>query len=181
MKNQALTKLSSIIKKVCSQLYKKNLQSIQPLRLISKTKAAIALVMLVCLLGTLVFVTSSAFSNSMIISSTGAVRTIGVGVYWDAGMTNRTTTIDWGTLDPGTQKTVTVYIQNEGNAAITLTQSTSNWNPSSASVYMTLTWDYNGQAINASASLKVTLTLTISSSIIGVDNFNFDIIITGTG
>ena len=181
MKNQALTKLSSIIKKVRSQLHKKNSQSIQPLRPTSKTKVAVALIMLVCLSGTLVFLASSAFSTSTIISTTGAVRAIGVGVYRDAGMTNRATTIDWGTLDPSTKKTVTLYIQNIGSAAITLTQSTSNWNPSSASAYITLTWDYNGQAINAAASLRVTLTLTISSNIIGVDNFNFDIVITGTG
>lgn len=144
-------------------------------------KVAIALIMLVCLTGTLIFLASSAFSTSIIISTTGAVKAIGVGVYWDAGMTNRTTAIDWGTLDPGTQKNVTVYIQNEGSAAMTLTQSTSNWNPSSASAYVTLTWDYNGQAINAGASLRVTLTLIISSSIIGVDNFSFNIVITGTG
>jgi hypothetical protein len=181
LKNQALAKLSSIIKKVCSQLHKKNLQSIQPLRLINKTKAAIALIMLVCLLGTLVFLASSSFSISTIISTTGVVRAIGVGVYWDAGMTDKVTTIDWGVLDPGTQKTVTVYIQNEGNSAITLTQSTLDWNPSSASAYVTLTWDYNGQAISAGDSLRVTLTLTISSSIIGVYNFNFNIEITGTG
>lgn len=181
MKNQALTKLSSIIKKVYSQLHKKNLQSIQPLKLISKMKVAVALVMLVCLSGALVFLASSAFSTTTIISTSGAVKAIGVGVYLDAGLTNRATTIDWGTLEPGTKKTVTVYIQNEGNSAITLTQSTSNWNPSSASAYITLTWDYNGQAINAGASLKVTLTLTIRSNIVGVSNFNFNIVITGTG
>lgn len=181
MKNQALTKLISIIKKVCSQLRKKNSQSVQPLRLIAKTKVTIALILLVCLSGTLVFVTSSAFSTSTIISTTGAVKAIGVEVYWDAGMTDRATTINWGTLEPGTPKTVTVYIQNEGNAAMTLTLSTSNWNPSSASAYITLTWDYNGQAINTGASLRVTLTLTISSTITGVSNFNFNIVITGTG
>jgi hypothetical protein len=137
--------------------------------------------MLVCLSGTVVFLVSSAFSTSIIISSTGAVRAIGVGIYQDAGLTNRITTINWGTLDSGTKKTVTVYIQNEGSGTMTLTQSTSNWNPSSASAYITLTWDYNGQAINAGASLRVTFTLTISSNIISAGNFNFDLVITGTG
>jgi len=115
LKNQALTKLISIIKKVCSQLCKKNSQSVQPLRLIAKTKATIALILLVCLSGTVVFVTSSAFSTSTIISTTGAVKAIGVEVYWDAGLTDKATTINWGTLESGTPKTVTAYIQNEDN------------------------------------------------------------------
>lgn len=181
MRNQALTKLISIIQKVCSQLRKKNSQSAQPLRLIAKTKVTIALILLACLSGTLVFVTSSAFLTSTVISTTGAVKAIGVEVYLDAGLTNRATTIDWGTIEPGTPTNLTFYIQNEGNAAMTLTLSTSNWNPSSASAYIALKWDYNGQAINAGASLRVILTLTISSTITGVSNFNFNIVITGTG
>jgi hypothetical protein len=181
LKNQALTKLISIIQKVSSQLCKKNSQRAQPLRLIAKTKVTIALILLACLSGTLVFVASSAFSTSTVISTTGAVKTIGVGVYLDAGLTSRATTISWGTLEPSTPNTVTVYIKNEGNAAMTLTLSTSNWNPSSASAYIALTWDYNSQAINAGASLRVTLTLTISSTITGVSSFNFNVVITGTG
>jgi hypothetical protein len=139
------------------------------------------MIMLAFLSGFIVSIAVSATQTSTTLSSVGALKAIGVGVYWDSSFTNRTTAINWGTLDPGTQKSFTMYIRNEGNSAITLSQSTSNWNPSAASNYLTLTWNYNGQTINAGASVQVTLTLTVSASITGVSNFTFDITIVGSG
>jgi hypothetical protein len=73
-----------------------------------------------------------------------------------------------------------MYIRNEGITALTLTMSTSNWNPSSSPNYMTLTWSYvNGQTINAGEAAEVTLTLTVSPSITGIIKFNFDVIAEG--
>lgn len=181
MKNQALKKLFEIIKKINKQLHQKNLGSNQPSRQTSKSKVVFAMIVLICLSGLLIFQALSAFTTSTTISNTGALKAIGVGVYLDAGMTNRATTVDWGMIEPGTQKTATVYVRNEGNSPLTLTLSTSNWSPSTASSYLTVTWNYNGQAINAGASVGVVLTLTVSPSITGVGNFNFNIVITGTG
>jgi hypothetical protein len=109
------------------------------------------------------------------------LKAVGVVVYWDSSFTNITTSVNWGILDPGAQKSVTVYIRNEGNSAITLSQSTSNWNPTTASSYLTLTWNYNNQPINPGASAHVTLTLTASASITGVSSFSFDITVVGSG
>jgi uncharacterized membrane protein len=181
LKNQALKKLYEITKKIYRQMHQKTLGNIQPSRQTSKSKVVFAMIVLICLSGLLVFQALSAFTTSTTISNTGTLKAVGVGVYFDAGMTNRATTVDWGMLEPGTQKTVTVYVRNEGNSPLTLTLSTSNWSPSTASSYLTVTWNYDGQAINAGANLKVVLTLTTSSSIIGVSNFNFNLIITGTG
>ena len=123
----------------------------------------------------------SAVQTSRKVSNAGAVMTIGVGVYWDNGCTNPLSSIDWGMLEPGSSKNVTCYIRNEGNSPSTLSMYTSNWNPSGASDYITLTWDYGGQSINPDEAIQVTLTLSVSPSIGGITSFSFDITIVGSG
>ena len=111
----------------------------------------------------------------------GTVKAVGVGVYWDSSCSNPVTSINWGTVNPGSTKDVTVYIKNEGNAPETLSFETQNWNPATASSYMTLTRDYGSQVIPVGGVVKVTLSLSVSITIEGVTNFSFDIIITGNG
>jgi len=115
------------------------------------------------------------------ISNVGSLKTIGIGAYWDENLTKRVNRIDWGLLEPGGKKSFLIYFQNEGNSAVTLSESTSNWNPSVASNYLTLRWDYSGQIIEAEKNLQVTLTLSVNASITGISNFGFDIIVVGTG
>jgi hypothetical protein len=110
-------------------------------------------------------------------SDAGVLKAIGIGAYWDPGLTSKVSTTDWGLLQPGAQKSFTVYVHNEGNSPVTLSLSTSNWTTSTASAYLALTWNYNGQTIGPSAQMQVTLTLTVSSNITGISNFSFDIII----
>jgi len=119
--------------------------------------------------------------TSKTIPNVGSVKAVGVGVYWDAALTNKVSSIDWGVLDPGSNKNVTVYIRNEGNSAVSLTMNIANWNPSTASNYMTLTWNYGGQSINAGAVIQVKLTLLVSASVAGITNFGFDINIVANG
>lgn len=115
------------------------------------------------------------------ISSTGSIKTIGVKVYWDSAGTSEVSSIDWGMLEPGSAKDTTVYIKNTGNAAVTLSLGTENWNPSSASGYLKLTWNYDGQSISPGSNVQVKLTLTVFPNATGVTNFSFDILITGSG
>ena len=122
----------------------------------------------------------SLYQTSNTISSVGTLKAIGIEVYENQELTNEATTIKWGTLKPGTAETYTIYVSNEGNLPLTLRLSTANWNPSSASNYLTLTWNYNGQTINPGDFIQVTLTLTVSSSITGINGFNFDITVTGS-
>jgi hypothetical protein len=123
----------------------------------------------------------SLYETSSTISSVGTLRAIGIDVYWDEGLTDKVTAINWGLLMPGSQKTYTIYVSNEGILPLTLSMSASNWNPPSASYYITLTWNYNGQTINAGKAIQVTFTLTVSKSITGINNFNFDITAEGSG
>jgi cytoskeletal protein RodZ len=115
------------------------------------------------------------------ISNVGSLKTIDIEAYWDENLTNRVNGINWGLLEPGDQKSFSIYLRNEGNSAVTLSMSASDWNPSAAATYLTLSWDYNGQIIEADKNLQVTLTLSVSANITGITNFSFDIIVVGTG
>ena len=114
------------------------------------------------------------------ISNTGNVKAIGVGVYWDSGCTNVVSSIDWGALEPGATIDKTIYVKNEGSVALTLSMSTDNWNPSSASSYMTLSWNRENYVLNSGSVVSAVLTLSVSSGISGITNFSFDITISGT-
>ena len=122
----------------------------------------------------------SAYQASSTISSVGTFKAIGIGVYWDSTFKRSVNELEWGSLEPGAQKSFTIYICNEGALPMTLSISTSNWNPPAASNYLALTWSYTGQTVNAGKSVAVTLTLTVSRSIIGINDFNFDITAVGT-
>jgi hypothetical protein len=125
--------------------------------------------------------TLSLVQTNRTISNSGSVKGIGVGVYWDSACTNRTSSIVWGVLDPGSDKTVTVNVRNEGNSVVTLSKATQNWNPSTASSSMTLNWNYAGQTLSVNQVLQIRLTLVISPAVSGITNFSFDILITATG
>jgi hypothetical protein len=144
--------------------------------------AIIAVIFLSAILSGLIIANvRSIYQTSSTIFSVGTLKAIGIGVYLGDDLTSRVSTINWGYLLPGGQKSFTVYVHNEGIIPLTLSISTSNWNPASASSYLTLTWSYTGQTINAGTTVKVTLTLAVSESITGINNFNFDINAVGSG
>jgi len=125
--------------------------------------------------------TLSLVQNSSTVSSVGTIKGVGVGIYSEYACTNKVTSINWGALDPGSNKTTIIYVRNEGNAAATLSQTTQNWNPTAASSYLTLRWNYTGQTISVNQILQIKLTLTLSSTVTGITNFSFDTLITSTG
>jgi hypothetical protein len=115
------------------------------------------------------------------LNSVGTVKALGVGVYWDSGCSQSVSVIDWGSVEPGAVKNVTIYVRNEGNTPATLSLQTSNWNPANATDYISLSWNYNGQTIDLNQVIGVTLSLSISSNIEGITTFSFDIVIVGSG
>lgn len=142
--------------------------------------AAVLLVIYTISLSLLGPVVLSAVTGNKTVSNTGSVTGVGVGVYSDQACTSAVSSISWGMIDPGSNSNRTVYIRNDGNAAATLSLTTSNWNPTTASSYMTLTWNYGGQSLNPNQVVQVRLTLAVSSSVNGITNFSFDITITAT-
>lgn len=140
-----------------------------------------ALFIAVCLLIIVVFgVIIAGFGSSKTIVYASSVEGVGVGIYWDQVCTNRTLSLNWGPIVPGSNNILTIYVRNEGNSAASLSLETSNWNPSTSSGYMSLHWNYSGQVLNVDQVIPLELTLTVYSTISGITNFSFNTIITIT-
>jgi hypothetical protein len=143
---------------------------------LSKLKKALLL------LGILALVTTEGtlFTSLEFVPTVSVTTTLtdnaNIGVY--EGLSNRISTIDWGTIYPGSSKNVTVHISNESNTTIILSLSTKDWNPESAKNYITLSWDYNGQMVAPHQNTRITLTLHVSENTKEVTNFTFNIVIT---
>jgi len=123
----------------------------------------------------------TALTGNRNVSNTGSIKAVGVGVYSDQACTNPVSSLSWGVLNPGSSANKTVYIRNESNVAATLSKTQSNWNPSNASNYITLTWNYNGQTLSANQVVPAQFTLSVASNIAGITSFSFDITLTASG
>jgi hypothetical protein len=181
--NQILPKkILEMLKKSYKSLSKRACASNSQYAKRSFIKATIAIVTVIFLSGFLLAQVMSAIQITRTVSNVGTLKlSADIEVYRNKDLTDRMTAIDWGTLKPGATKTYTIYVSNKGNLPLTLSLSTSNWSPPSASNYLTLTWNYNGQTINEGDAVQVILTLTVSPSITGISNFNFDITAEGSG
>ena len=109
------------------------------------------------------------------VPSLGTIKTLGVEAYWDPDLKNKTETIDWETIWPGTSKNVTLHIRSISNIETTLELRTANWTfrdsnnrtvagPSDSSPYMNLTWNYNETTVRPDEIVQVTLTLSVDDS-----------------
>jgi hypothetical protein len=84
-------------------------------------------------------------------------------------------------MSPGKTTTNTVYIKNTSNAiSLSLSMTTSNWNPANANGPITITFSQGGTRLAPAESTMAVLTPTVSSNITDVTNFNVQITITGT-
>jgi uncharacterized repeat protein (TIGR01451 family) len=142
-------------------------------------RATIGMVVAITVMGLMATGLGALVANRTI-SNSGSITAVGVGVYSDSGCTTALSAISWGTLNPGDVKNYTVYVKNTGNVPVTLNMTVSNWNPSSASNYITLTWNKEKYVLPVGQVVQAVLTLSVSSSVSGVASFSFDITITGT-
>jgi len=154
--------------------------------------------MVLLVIGSLIFLASNMKSGQFFsftsierpVASKGSVKTINVGdynvgVYWDVNCSSTVSSIEWGQIEPGSAKNVSLFIRNEGKSAASLFLGTDNWTPSNASEFMTLSWDYDNQTLappdeDSYDILLVALTLQVSPSIEGIESFSFDVIIGAT-
>jgi hypothetical protein len=135
----------------------------------------------VCMLTIVVLgIIIGAFDSNKTIVYASSLNGFGAGIYCDQACTNRILSLDWGLLRAGSNNTLTIYVKNEGNSAVSLWLGTSNWTPSAASDYMSLKWNYSGQVLIVNEVIPLELTLTVSPSISGITGFSFDTIITTT-
>ena len=136
-----------------------------------------------CLIGMVVgsAVTLAVLSVQRAIPSSGMIVAVNVGVYSDAGCTQNLTSIDWGSVYPGGSVPKTIYVKNTGNAPITLSMTTTSWNPTIASGQINVAWDKENTVQNAGQSTSATLTLSVSQNVSGVTSFSMNIIVSGSG
>lgn len=102
--------------------------------------------------------------TGLYVPSLGTMKTLGVEAYWDIGLQNKTETIEWGVVWPGSSISVTLYIKSTSNAEVALILDSTDWEPASISEFMILLWDYNGMVLDLGEIIEVTLTLSVSSS-----------------
>ena len=115
------------------------------------------------------------------VPGTGSITGVGLGVYWDQDCTNATTLLPFGRLDPGSSKSFTLYLRNEGNTVTTLNMTSANWNPVTAPNYLTLTWNRENFQVNPNQVISCVITLSVAQNTPAMNSFSVDIEITGTG
>jgi len=124
--------------------------------------------LLILIVSTATVLISSAISiwlsdfHNLTLPTMGNIKTIGVEAYWDPNCENKTVTIDWSTVWPGSTKNVTLYIRSVSNFKTTLHLNTSNITPAKVSEYLNLSWNYNGTPLNPNEIIQVTLFLSAS-------------------
>jgi hypothetical protein len=129
-----------------------------------------------CLLGPVV----SSLQANKTIGSSGSIQAIGVGVYSDSGCTTALKSLNWGMISPNSTQNITCYVKNTGNQTITLSMSSSNWNPANSTKFMIFTWNLQNTTLTAGQSKPAVFTLAVLASIQGITNFSFNVTIVGS-
>lgn len=139
------------------------------------------IVLSLVLVGVIAASTYAAISVSTTINSSGTiVAAPGIAVCSDSACTVPLTTITWGSLSPGGSTTQTIYVKNTGGSSLTLSISTSNWNPTTANGPLTISWNQAGTVLAPGQSIAATLTLSVSSSTTGISSFSVQILVSGS-
>jgi len=118
-----------------------------------------------------------ALTQQVRIHTVCTIKAVGVGVYSDINCTLPVTSIDWGFMEPGQTKGVTVFIKNEGNVPSTLNITTEAWDPTEAQEYIVFTNDYDGRTLDPMETVQVLFTLHVKPTISGIKQFSFDILV----
>jgi hypothetical protein len=124
--------------------------------------------------------TFGALSASKTVSLNGTITAVNVEIYSDSQCTQPCTTLNMGTVSPGSSASQTIWVKNAGTVPVTLSMAASGWSPSNAGSYLTLSWNRIGYTLNAGASVSATLTLTAASNTGSLTTFSVSATITGT-
>jgi hypothetical protein len=127
-------------------------------------------------------------AGNLTVPSAGNIKTVGVEAYWDQTCENETESINWGTIVPGTSKTVSLSLRSISNVKTILNLNATNFDPIEVSEGITLSWDYDGDLLNPNEIIEVTFVLYFSAEyeftqyLINeqIDAFSFDVYISAT-
>lgn len=100
-------------------------------------------------------------------------------VYSDQACTQTLTSIDWGTVSIGDSVTKTLYIKNQGRHPLTLSLTTTNWNPNSAQGLLVVNWNREGATLAAGRTASAALTLSASPNASDFTTFGVNVVIFG--
>lgn len=70
--------------------------------------------------------------------SSGVIKTADFKVYYDEDCQNPVGSIDWGMIEPGFSKNITIYVKNNGNTPLVISINTSDWQPPIAEKYINI-------------------------------------------
>ena len=121
----------------------------------------------------------SLLQSSAPLTHSGTIETLNVGVFQDSACTQSLSTLNWGTLKPGTSANRTIYVKNTGSVPVTLNMTVTSWNPSAAASYITLTWNRQGTTLSQGNSVSALLVLSVSANVNGFTSFACTTIIAG--
>ncbi len=122
-------------------------------------------------------IANTASTQFVVFRNTAIVKSIDIGVYWDVDCTSPVEAIDWGIIEPGENKTVDVYVRNEGNSELVLSIWAANWSSPEVEHYINFTSDYQGQPIGVDGAIRVALILSLSWDVRDITAFSFDVVI----
>jgi len=106
--------------------------------------------------------------------------TVEIDVYSDQACTQTLSSIVWGEIVAGDDSMVTIYVKNDGDTGVVLSLETDGWDPTDASDYMDLVWNYDGTSILPGQVRTINVTLSVSEDCPAMSGFNFNIIIIGS-
>lgn len=111
-----------------------------------------------------------------------------VGVYWDITTLDECTHIAWGQFNvTGTsddEKTITLYVKNEGTSNFIGYIDAVGWIPANAEGYIYLSWDFGDYPLKVGRIRTTSFTLRVDQDITyispSITDFSFNITITVT-
>ena len=104
---------------------------------------------------------------------------VNLDVYFDYACLIPASSVDWGEVELGGSKSISLYIKNNGNVDSFAVLSSENWNPEYAVEYLQLSWDYDGVSMSPGQIVPVKLTLDVGLEC-PFDCFSFNIVIIGS-
>ena len=128
----------------------------------------------------LVALTAGLLTTTQNVPGSATISAIGLGVYSNSGCTTALTSISFGSVNPGTQVTQTIYLKNTGNIAENLTMTVNSWSPSNAGTYITITWSPTTSPLASGAVTSATVTLAASASAGALSTLSFNLAFTGS-
>lgn len=100
--------------------------------------------------------------------SSGVIKTPNIEVYYDKDCQNPVKSIDWGMVEPGFSKNITIYIKNIGNTPITVSMNTSDWEPFFAEEYINISLIPEQTVVDPEIVAKKVLSLHVSKDVQGI-------------